>query len=397
MYLKPLKNQTFRTPHYLIYPPKSPAQVDPILPPPFSDHIFFVSFHQKPLIMKNLILILSIFLVACNATNTENNTQSEEVALDFYLGSWALDLDYESNNAGWLEISRENNYLDAELLWRWGSVTPVEFVYYADNVVYVKRGRDLKRMKEGMDEPVRLHHVQNTFIIEKVGEDSISGTAIFPDHSGVGAVEISFTGKRLPPPGNPPNLAEVNFGEPIELFNGKDLSGWELLNEGSVNGWKVVDGVLVNDPVQKEGEPHIHYGNLRTTETFEDFNLKLEVNVPEGSNSGIYLRGIYEIQVLDSYGKELDSHNMGALYSRIAPSKPAEKPAGEWQQLDITLVDRYLTVVLNGTKIIDNEFVEGVTGGAITSNEFVPGPIYLQGDHGPVKYRDIVLRPVGGM
>ena len=347
--------------------------------------------------MKNLILILSIFLVACNATNTENNTQSEEVALDFYLGSWALELDYESNNAGWLEISRENDYLDAELLWRWGSVSPVEFVYYSDNKVYVKRGRDLKRTKEGMDETVRVHHVQNTFIIEKVGEDSIGGTAIFPDHSGVGAVEVSFTGKRLTPPGNPPNLAEVNFGEPIELFNGKDLSGWELLNEGSVNGWKVADGALVNDPVQKEGEPHIHYGNLRTTETFEDFNLKLEVNVPEGSNSGIYLRGIYEIQVLDSYGKELDSHNMGALYSRITPSEPAEKPAGEWQQLDITLVDRYLTVVLNGTKIIDNQFVEGVTGGAMTSNEFVPGPIYLQGDHGPVKYRDIVLRPVVGL
>jgi hypothetical protein len=127
---------------------------------------------------------------------------------------------------------------------------------------------------------------------------------------------------------------------------------------------------------------------------FEDFNLKLEVNVPAGSNSGVYLRGIYEIQVFDSFGKALDSHNMGALYSRITPSVAAEKPAGEWQTLDMTLVNRHLTVVLNGKTIIDNQPVLGCTGGAMWSDEFKPGPIYLQGDHGTVSYRNMVLRPV---
>ena len=116
--------------------------------------------------------------------------------------------------------------------------------------------------------------------------------------------------------------------------------------------------------------------------------------MPEGSNSGVYLRGIYEVQVMDSYGKELDSHNMGGLYSRIAPSEAAEKPAGEWQKLDITLFKRYLTVILNGKTIIDNQPVKGVTGGALTSDQFSPGPILLQGDHGTVSYRNIVLTPI---
>ncbi|MBK8511344.1 MAG: DUF1080 domain-containing protein [Saprospiraceae bacterium] len=143
-----------------------------------------------------------------------------------------------------------------------------------------------------------------------------------------------------------------------------------------------------------EGQEHISYGNLRTEQEFEDFNLKLEVNVPEGSNSGVYLRGMYEIQVFDSYKKPLDSHNMGALYSRLAPSVNAEKPAGSWQSLDITLCDRHVTVLLNGTKIIDNQPVYGPTGGAMKSDVNTPGPIYLQGDHGKVEYRNLVLTPI---
>ncbi|HOU31116.1 MAG TPA: DUF1080 domain-containing protein, partial [Bacteroidales bacterium] len=149
-----------------------------------------------------------------------------------------------------------------------------------------------------------------------------------------------------------------------------------------------------NDPVQPEGQPRIRYGNIRTEQEFEDFNLKLEVNIPQGSNSGIYLRGMYEVQVMDSYKRPLDSHNMGALYSRITPTVSAEKPAGEWQTLDITLCDRHLTVILNGVKIIDNQPVYGPTGGAIKSDVFSPGPIYLQGDHGKVMYRNIVLTPI---
>jgi hypothetical protein len=145
---------------------------------------------------------------------------------------------------------------------------------------------------------------------------------------------------------------------------------------------------------QEEGKPHKHYGNLRTDREFEDFNLTLEVRVPKGGNSGVYVRGIYEVQVVDSYGKPLDPHNMGAIYSRIKPTVSAEKPAGEWQTMDITFVDRHVTVILNGKKIIDNQPIPGCTGGALWSDVTRPGPIYLQGDHTGIEYRNIVLKPV---
>ena len=175
------------------------------------------------------------------------------------------------------------------------------------------------------------------------------------------------------------------------LFNGKDLTGWRLIKAGDDNGWSAQDGVLMNRVSKEKGK---HFGNLRTDAEFEDFNLKLEVRTLDKSNSGIYLRGIYEVQIMESHGKPVDSHHMGALYSRITPSVAAEKPVGEWQTLDITLVDRHLTVILNGQTIIDNQPVLGCTGGAMTINEFKPGPIFLQGDHTNVDYRNMVLRPV---
>ncbi|MFC1604964.1 DUF1080 domain-containing protein, partial [Planctomycetota bacterium] len=169
---------------------------------------------------------------------------------------------------------------------------------------------------------------------------------------------------------------------------------WKLTNPRQANGWSVNDGILVNNPVQKEGGRHISYGNLCTEAEFEDFNLKLEVNVSKGNNSGVYLRGIYEVQVSDTYGRGLDSHNMGGIYSRITPIVSAEKQAGQWQTMDITLLDRHVTVKLNGKMIIDNEPLLGCTGGAMWSDQFKPGPIYLQGDHTGVNYRNIVLTPI---
>jgi len=155
-----------------------------------------------------------------------------------------------------------------------------------------------------------------------------------------------------------------------------------------------MNGVLVNKPVQQKGKRRVSYGNLRTMKEFEDFNLKLEVNVPGRGNSGVYLRGIYEVQVSDTYGKGLDSHNMGGIYSRITPAVASEKPAGQWQTLNMTLCDRHVTVELNGKVIIDNQPLLGCTGGALWSDEFKPGPIYLQGDHTAVSYRNIVLTPI---
>lgn len=307
-----------------------------------------------------------------------------------YIGRWALTI--PGGAAGWLGVTQERGYLDAHILWGGGSVVPTEAVWMDGANLNVLRLHQIERRNQNK-EVVRTHHFPE-LIIATVEGDSLNLVRIKPRASGNGVDQWEFTGKRIPPLPPKPDLSEAKYGEPIELFNGRDLEGWTLTNPNQTNGWYAEDGVLINDPKQIEGEPHKSFGNLRTLEEFEDFNLQLEVNVPPNGNSGVYLRGIYEVQVLDSYGKPRDPHHMGGVYSRIAPSETAEKPAGQWQTMDITLMDRHITVVLNGATIIDNEPLLGCTGGALWSDEFRPGPIYLQGDHTGVKYRNLVLRPI---
>lgn len=308
---------------------------------------------------------------------------------DALLGRWALTL---PNAAGWLEVKKESNWLDGAVLWGGGSVLPLSSATIADGVLTATRVTDIER-KDGSGKVVRKQQLTST-ITAKVEGDTLKGTRVSPRPDGRGFDRVEFTGKRTPPLPPRPDLAKVKFGEPIRLL-GKDLAGWKVKEANLKNAWSIENGTLVNrPPAEVPGQPKVRTANLRTEREFEDFNLKLEVNVPKGSNSGVYLRGIYEVQVFDSYQKPLDSHNMGAIYSRITPSVAAEKPAGEWQTLEMTLVDRHATVVLNGKTIIDNQPLLGCTGGAMWSDEFRPGPIYLQGDHGPVSYRNIVLRPV---
>ena len=263
-----------------------------------------------------------------------------------------------------------------------------------EDILAVTRVHKVER-KDTVGKVVRTQMLTET-IIARASVDTLSLTQIRPNRNGIGASINDFTGRRIPPLPPKPDLSSVEYGKPIVLFNGKNLDdGWKLTNPDQTNGWSAEDGVLVNKPVQEDGKPHISYGNLRTTtDEFEDFNLKLEVNVPRRGNSGIYLRGIYEVQVSDSYGKSLDAHNMGGIYSRITPTVNAEKPAGQWQSFDITLLDRHVTVKLNGKTILNNEPLLGCTGGALWSDEFKPGPIYLQGDHSAVSYRNIVLTPI---
>ena len=310
---------------------------------------------------------------------------AQDVKKEFF-GMWTLDI--EGGSVGWLGVNDDKGFLDAELLWQGGSVLPVSSVHFKDdNTLVVTRTSEVRRSD------TRRHVVAQTYTFERTG-DKLTGTLVSPTRDGMNVTTNRFTGWRLPDTGTAPDLSKVKYGTPVRLFNGKDLTGWRLINPRQANGFKVINGELVNDPVAPEGQRGVSFGNLRTDSEFEDFKLTLEVNVPAGSNSGVYLRGIYEIQVVDSYGRELDSHNMGGLYSRITPSEAAEKRAGEWQTMEMILCDRHLTVVLNGKKIIDNKPVYGPTGGAMHADVLKPGPIYLQGDHGRVLYRNIVLTPI---
>jgi len=322
----------------------------------------------------------------------ETATPAPKATINDFFGQWTIDV--QGGGVSWLEVRQEKDFVDADLLWIGGSVSPVAAVYMDNhNHLIVNRIDNVVRTKDEKNNPLRTHQVPNWLKVSRDGE-KITGFLYRPRRDGSGIDSTGFTGTKLMPPPPAPDLTKVKFGQPVNLFNGKDLAGWRLIDEKQKNGFSVQDGILVTDPKQTEGQPHISYGNLRTDQEFEDFNLKLEVNIPEGSNSGVYLRGMYEIQVLDSYKKPLDSHNMGALYSRVTPSVSAEKPSGSWQTMDITLCDRHVTVILNGTKIIDNQPVFGPTGGAMKSDVNTPGPIYLQGDHGKVSYRNIVLTPI---
>ena len=176
-----------------------------------------------------------------------------------------------------------------------------------------------------------------------------------------------------------------SWGEPIKLFDGRDLSNWGFQKVGDENQWKVVDGVMVNES---------RGWNIVSKQKFTNYKLKIDVKVPERGNSGIYLNGRYEVQVADTYGRGVSKGGMGAIYGRAVPTANPSKPANEWQTFEITFVDYYATVVLNGTTIVDNVLIEGITGGALDSHESEPGPIMLQGDHGHIEYRNVVVTPL---
>jgi hypothetical protein len=174
-------------------------------------------------------------------------------------------------------------------------------------------------------------------------------------------------------------------GTPVQLFNGKNLAGWLPLNPSTEMKWSVVDGILRNAPPTTD---------IISEQKFWNFTLHVDFRIVEHSNSGIGLRGRYEIQILDDYGKEPNSHGAAALYSRVAPRVNASKKPGEWQTYDIRLVGRTLTVVHNGVNVLDKVEVEGLTAVANNADEAEPGPFILQGDHSYVEIKSFVVTPL---
>ncbi len=332
------------------------------------------------LLIRNAVLTsaLSVFV-----------TLSAVAADNPFIGNWALTI--PGGGAGWLGVAENCGKLEGSILWGGGSVVPVATVKVENNVLIVTRIHE-RKAKDAQGKEIKIRETET--IRATIDGENLKLTTERDEGDGKVTGKTEFTGKRIPPLPPAPDLAKIKFGEPVKLFNGKDLTGWKLVKPDSISAWGVENGILINRPVQEEGKPRKHYGNLRTEAEFEDFNVELEIRLPQNGNSGVYLRGIYEVQVADSFGKPLDSHNMGAVYSRIKPMENAEKPAGEWQTMNITLANRHITVILNGKKIIDNQPLLGCTGGALWSDEFKPGPIYLQGDHTGVDYRSIVLKPV---
>jgi Domain of Unknown Function (DUF1080) len=196
--------------------------------------------------------------------------------------------------------------------------------------------------------------------------------------------EVKFTGVRAPVIADKDD-GSWKPGKPIELFNGKDLSGWKPLNPGAEMKWSVVDGILRNAPPTTD---------IISEQKFWNFILHVDFRIVEHSNSGIGLRGRYEIQILEDFDKPPNTHGAAALYARVMPSVNASKPAGEWQSYDIRLVGRTLTVVHNGIKVLDKVEVEGLTAIANNADEAEPGPFIVQGDHSYVEIKKFTVTPL---
>ena len=172
------------------------------------------------------------------------------------------------------------------------------------------------------------------------------------------------------------------------LFNGTNTSGWHLRNADGHNSWSVEQGILKN--LVNKGE---HGTDLVTDQKFKNFTVKYEFMVPDNSNSGFYLRGRHEIQILGDFAKGTTGlGGNGAIYNFKAPDKFVSKPGGEWQTAEATIIGNKITVVLNGVKIHDNVECNKATGSELDDKVDQPGAIFLQGDHGTVWFRNMQIK-----
>jgi hypothetical protein len=279
------------------------------------------------------------------------------------IGHWDLTVDMGGQPApSWLEVKLSGlSTLVGYFVGDAGSARPISKVTFADGKVTFSIPPQWEIGKDMLFEGTLENDKLTGFITNSMG------------------VKHSFVGERAPllKRTSPPE-----WEKPITLFNGKNLDGWYA--QKAENQWVVENGILKSP---KAGS------NLITSQKFEDFKLHIEFRYPAEGNSGVYLRGRYELQIVDSKGQEPSSIYLGGIYGFLTPNEDAAKAAGEWQTYDITLIGRRVTVVANGKTIICDQIIPGITGGAMDSKEGEPGPILLQGDHGSIEYRNIVITP----
>lgn len=320
--------------------------------------------HGYKFALAALIVVVLISSDVSQGTSPSKNSSSDSVQP--LLGRWdltlkAADREYPS----WLELHQENGKLSAQMVGRWGNARPLPKIEFSDGqLTFVSP-------KEEEDFPVDMVFVGK--LNGKILEGSVTGPKNGPwTWSGVRAPALNKKGT-------------PKWGKPVSLFNGKDLTGWKMSDPNANAVWTVENGTLVSPG---------HGPEIINDLKFQDFKLHIEFNCAAKGNSGVYLRGRYEVQVEDNSIEEPPSHHTGGVYGFIAPMPEMPRKPGEWQSFDITLVGRTITVVQNGTTIIDKQEIPGITGGALDSHEELPGPIYLQGsEDNHVAYRNIVVTP----
>jgi len=303
-------------------------------------------------------LLLFVFYTSNSYANTNKNFFESPVEGRYDLTLYNTGKTYPA----WLEIHHSGTRtLVGQYVGQGGSARPISKVNFINGTV-------------SFSIPPQWDTASGDLVFEaRFQGDSLVGGLTMPDGK-----KFTLTGTRAP---SLWRTAEPVWGEQIKLFNGVDLTGWHTNGK---NQWIVENGVM-KSPASGS--------NIISDRLFNDFKLHIEFRYPAASNSGVYLRGRYEIQIVDSKGKEASRDYLGAVYGFIAPHEMLAKDAGEWQSYDITLVGRLITVAVNGKTVIFNQEIPGITGGALDSREGEPGPIMMQGDHGPIEFRNILITP----
>jgi hypothetical protein len=288
--------------------------------------------------------------------------RAQEAAAPPILGRWDLTVhgprgDYPS----WLEVWTSGSvHLVGQFVGNGGSARPISVVEFTDGKVRFSIPPQWDKRPDNETYEATVHG------------DTLDGWTT--DRTGK---RLTFSGRRAP------SLARTGtpkWGAAVPLIDQSSLAGWREPHKG----WSVAGGVL-----ESKGAAD----NLVSVPTFTDFKLHAEFRLPKGSNSGVYLRGRYEVQIEDSDAAEPPLDHIGGIYGFLAPTWDVRRKPGEWQTYDVTLIGRVVTVEFNGTRVICDREIPGITGGALDSDEGAPGPIMLQGDHGAIAFRNITITP----
>jgi len=323
--------------------------------------------------VKRCVLLIVVGMLALGAAAYSRNARGGSYfsvnagdSAGTFLGRWDLTLKAPDREyPSWLELSEESGKLKAQMVGRWGNARPLPKVEIANGHLKFVSPKEEEDRKDDM-----------VFEATLIGK-RLSGTTTGPD-----GTPWTWTGERAP---TLKRSGTPKWGKPISLFNGKDLSGWTMSKSKSSSAWKVENGDLITPGEGPE---------LISDAKFQDFKLHVEFNCGPNSNSGVYLRGRYEVQIETDSANEPASRRIGGVYGFLAPSAELPRKPGEWQTFDITLIGRMVSVAQNGRTIINNQEIPGITGGALDSHEGLPGPIYLQGsEKGHVAFRNMVITP----
>ncbi len=337
--------------------------------------------------MKKICVLVMIIAVIALAQKTNP-----------FIGRWDMTVTVGGDRyPSWIEVTEKDGALQARVQQRTGNVAPVAAVKMDGSRLVVTVVSAAPPRPASENRPATTGRPEITWELTESG-GKLSGV------QKQGDTNWQLAGVRAPALKRAPPKA---WTDPEPLFNGKDLSGWEPVNNTPearashfTSHWASRNGELVNEA---------RGSNLRTTRTFDDFKIHVEYVCPPDENSGIYLRGRYEAQVAPqpaatqqagpprfprgggATGYRNPFGGVGSIYGMLGPATPPPfRP--EWQTYEITLIGRWVTVVFNGVTTVANQEIAGPTGGALDANEGEPGPIYFQGDHhGGIRYRNITI------